>query len=196
MKKRAKTSSGCPFSRQTGIATLHDQTLLEVQDIEQLVTAGRKLNACPYYASRKAVSDAEVVVLPYNTLLHKPTREACGINLNKNSVVIVDEAHNLLDTIAHIHSAEVKAKDLEFAKRQISQYQARYKSRLSAKHLLNVKQVLFIITSLAKVLDKMVKPQLMSVAQLLNDAEIFNLNLSKLTSYMEQSKLAQKVGEK
>ena len=30
--------------------------------------------------------------------------------------------------------------------------------------------------------------------QLLNDAEIFNLNLPKLASYIEQSKLAQKVG--
>ena len=33
-----------------------------------------------------------------------------------------------------------------------------------------------------------------SVEQLLNDAEIFNLNLPKLASYIEQSKLAQKVG--
>ena len=74
VKKRAKTTAGCPFRKESAIATLYDQTLLEVQDIEQLVTAGRKLGACPYYASRKAVSDAEVVVLPYNTLLHKSTR--------------------------------------------------------------------------------------------------------------------------
>ena len=60
-----------------------------------------------YFASRKAIEDAQVVVIPYNTLLHSSTREACGINL-KNSVVIIDEAHNVLETIAHIHSAEVK----------------------------------------------------------------------------------------
>ena len=62
-----------------------------------------------YFASRKAIEDAQVVVIPYNTLLHSSTREACGINL-KNSVVIIDEAHNVLETIAHIHSAEVNWK--------------------------------------------------------------------------------------
>lgn len=43
------------------------------------------------------------MVLPYNTLLHKGTREACGITLQDN-IVVVDEAHNLLETIANIHS--------------------------------------------------------------------------------------------
>ena len=44
----------------------------------------------------------QIVVLPYNTLLHAATRRAIGLNL-KNSIVIVDEAHNLLDTITNIH---------------------------------------------------------------------------------------------
>ena len=69
--KKQKCASGCQFFKKEAIKTLQDQALLEVQDIEQLVTKGRKLNACPYYASRAAISDAQVVVLPYNTLLHK-----------------------------------------------------------------------------------------------------------------------------
>lgn len=39
-------------------------------------------------------------------LLHEPTRNAAGIKL-KDQVVIIDEAHNLIDTITCIHSAEV-----------------------------------------------------------------------------------------
>ena len=93
------------------------------------------------------------------------TREACGIKLDRNSVVIVDEAHNLLDTIAHIHSAEVRLADLQHANLQIARYQSRYSSRLSPKHLLNVKQVVFIITHLLKLAAKVAKPQLMSVGQ-------------------------------
>jgi chromosome transmission fidelity protein 1 len=41
-------------------------------------------------------------VLPYNTLLHAATRRVIGLNL-RNSIVIVDEAHNLLETITNIH---------------------------------------------------------------------------------------------
>ena len=83
------------------------QALLMVSDVEDLISTGQRLKGCPYYASRAGVDDAQIVVLPYNTLLHRPTREAVGINL-KGSVVIVDEAHNLLDTITHIHSVEVR----------------------------------------------------------------------------------------
>ena len=48
----------------------------------------------------------QIVVLPYNILLHKSTREACGIQLDGN-VVIIDEAHNLIDTISSVYSIEI-----------------------------------------------------------------------------------------
>ena len=48
----------------------------------------------------------QLVVLPYNTLLHKSTRDAVGIRL-KDSVVVIDEAHNLIDTINSLHSVEI-----------------------------------------------------------------------------------------
>ena len=49
---------------------------------------------------------SQLVVLPYNTLLHAPTREAVGVKLKEN-IVIIDEAHNLLDTIASVYSVQV-----------------------------------------------------------------------------------------
>lgn len=39
-------------------------------------------------------------------LLHAATRQAAGIRL-QGQVVVIDEAHNLIDTIMGIHSAEV-----------------------------------------------------------------------------------------
>ena len=227
--KKQKCSGGCQFFNKESIRTLQDQALLEVQDIEQLVAKGKKLNACPYYASRAAISDAQVVVLPYNTLLHKvmiglkfsiplnwhlnfpvddviirlkimlhfyhfkETREVCGINL-KNSIVIVDEAHNLLDTISQIHSATVSSDILDYAAQQVNQYFSRYKARLLPKNLLYIKQVKFILTKMKKMLESTQASKLMSTFEFINESDIFNLDIIKLVRYIEKSKLAQKVG--
>ena len=52
-----------------------------------------------------------------------------GLNL-KNSVVIIDEAHNLLDTISNIHSISISGSQLGLAYSQLNQYKERYSSRL------------------------------------------------------------------
>lgn len=52
------------------------------------------------------MSSSQVVVLPYQMLLHTATRQAAGIRL-QGQVVIIDEAHNLIDTITGIYSTEV-----------------------------------------------------------------------------------------
>ena len=48
----------------------------------------------------------KIVTLPYPLLLQKSAREALGLSL-KNHVVIIDEAHNLMDAIAGIHSQSI-----------------------------------------------------------------------------------------
>ena len=49
-KKGSQSSGSCEFFKSSAISNLRDQSLLEVQDIEQLVQKGRQMNACPYYA--------------------------------------------------------------------------------------------------------------------------------------------------
>lgn len=62
VKKQKSNSCTCPFFKQANVDNLRDFALSEVQDIEDLVQAGREVNACPYYASRKAAEDAEVLL--------------------------------------------------------------------------------------------------------------------------------------
>jgi chromosome transmission fidelity protein 1 len=64
---------------------------------------GERYKTCPYYASRRAIVDADLVLLPYQILFHRTTREASGIKL-EGSVVIIDEAHNIIDAIQNIYS--------------------------------------------------------------------------------------------
>lgn len=51
-------------------------------------------SACPYYVSRALSKHAEIVFCPYNYLLDPVIRDAMGIDLS-NSVVVLDEAHNV-----------------------------------------------------------------------------------------------------
>ena len=156
---------------------------------------------------RVAFFSFSCAVLPYNTLLHKPTRDAIGLRL-KGSVVIVDEAHNLLDTITHIHSAEVTGRQLCTAHTQLSQYMERYRPRLKPKNLMYVKQILFIMQRVMKLFgckvtegpEARVGPagvretqNLLSIVSFMTEADIFNQDLNKLVSYMTKSKIAQKL---
>lgn len=79
---------------------------LEPLDIEDLVRIGRNLGTCPYYGSRRMVPAADLVILPYQSLLSKSSRESLGLSL-KNSVIIIDEAHNLADTLISMYDAKI-----------------------------------------------------------------------------------------
>lgn len=200
--KKKKSSSGCPYHKHSALEKFADQILLQVQDIEQMVAAGRKHNSCPYYGGRFAIKDSQLVCLPYNTLLHKGTREASGINLHGN-VVIVDEAHNLLETIAGIHSVVLSHSQLAGAFAQLTQYQQRYEKRVSPRNLLYIKQILFFINALIKLLtgstsqakeSKALPTQtMMTVPNFLCDTLVDNLNIFKLIKYIEGSKIAHKL---
>ncbi|VDK73699.1 unnamed protein product [Anisakis simplex] len=79
---------------------------LKVPTVSKVIQSGKALLACPYFASRGAIALSQIVLLPYQVLLQKATREAWGVNL-KDNIVIIDEAHNLLQTIANCHSVEL-----------------------------------------------------------------------------------------
>lgn len=64
------------------------------------------LQVCPYYGSRRAVPAVDVVLAPYSSVLLPEARDSLGIQL-QGSVVVFDEAHNLLDAINGAHSTAV-----------------------------------------------------------------------------------------
>ncbi|CAF3347822.1 unnamed protein product [Rotaria socialis] len=149
--KRQKTACGCSFLQQDRVECLSNDILSDVQDIEDVVKLGRELNTCPYYATRAAIAAAHIVLLPYQTLMHKSTREACGIEMRDN-VVIIDEAHNLPDAICSMHSNEISGNQLIDSYGQLSRYHEKYKNRLTAKNLLAIKQLLDVQINLIKTL--------------------------------------------
>ncbi|XP_034380878.1 ATP-dependent DNA helicase DDX11 isoform X2 [Arvicanthis niloticus] len=203
-RRRQKIQTSCPFYNHEQMELLRDEILLEVKDMEQLVALGKEARACPYYGSRFAIPAAQLVVLPYPMLLHAATRQAAGIRL-QGQVVIIDEAHNLIDTITNIHSTEVNGSQLCQAHSQLLQYMERYGKRLKAKNLMYIKQILYLLEKFVVVLGGNVKqnpstqslPQTGSELKSINDflfqSQVDNINLFKVQRYLEKSMLSRKL---
>lgn len=203
-RKRRKIQTSCPFHNHEQMQLLRDEILLEVKDMEQLVALGKEARACPYYGSRFAIPAAQLVVLPYPMLLHAATRQAAGIKL-QGQVVIIDEAHNLIDTITSIYSTEVNGSQLCQAHSQLLQYMERYRKRLKAKNLMYIEQILYLLQKFVAVLGGNIKQnpstqsllqtgfELKSMNDFLFQSQIDNINLFKVQRYLEKSMISRKV---
>jgi chromosome transmission fidelity protein 1 len=106
--RRTKASSGCPMLRKHKLQKefRNETSQHGALDIEDLVRIGRSIGTCPYYGSRNMVPAADLVVLPYQSLLSKSSRESLGLNL-KNSIIVIDEAHNLADSLISMYDAKI-----------------------------------------------------------------------------------------
>uniref|UniRef100_A0A669F742 ATP-dependent DNA helicase DDX11 n=1 Tax=Oreochromis niloticus TaxID=8128 RepID=A0A669F742_ORENI len=210
-RKRGPAKSVCPYNKASALQQMRDVVLGAVHDIEQLLKLGRETHSCPYYATRLAIPPAQLVVLPYQMVLHEATRRAAGVQL-KGQVLIIDEAHNLSDTLSCIHSAELSGAQLCRAHSQLIQYADRYKSRLKAKNLMYIKQILFVIEGLVRVLGGefihikaqicnysfffvLLGTEMLTINNFLFKAQIDNINLFKvLQRYFEKSMISRKLG--
>uniref|UniRef100_A0A7N6AYL9 Helicase ATP-binding domain-containing protein n=1 Tax=Anabas testudineus TaxID=64144 RepID=A0A7N6AYL9_ANATE len=199
-RKRGPAKTVCPYNKTSALQQMRDVVLGTVHDIEQLLKLGRETHSCPYYATRLSIPPAQLVVLPYQMVLHEATRKAAGVQL-KGQVVIIDEAHNLSDTLSCIHSAELNGAQLCRAHSQLTQYADRYKSRLKAKNLMYIKQILFVVEGLVQVLGgKWVWTtptgiEMLTINNFHFKAHIDNINLFKvLQKYFEKSMISRKLG--
>jgi chromosome transmission fidelity protein 1 len=137
---------------QTLVNDFRDHALATIRDIEDMGSLGKEVGICPYYASRSAIKPAEIVTLPYPLLLQTSAREALGIDL-KGHVVIIDEAHNLMEAIASIHGVEVSLRQLKLARAQLGGYLQKFRNRLKGKNRVYVAQVARVIDSLVGYLE-------------------------------------------
>lgn len=53
---------------------------------------------CPFFLSRSILPDADIIFVPYNYLIDPLSRRSIGISI-ENSILIFDEAHNVVRTL-------------------------------------------------------------------------------------------------
>ncbi|CAI5458628.1 unnamed protein product [Closterium sp. Yama58-4] len=190
------------------------------------------LETCPYYAARAAARAADVVVLPYQSLLHKGAREALlgpgekaptasnragtvgtaglvgsagavalsssssgGSGVLSNSVVVVDEAHNLTDALAGMHSCTLSARQVHLVQAQLAGYLGRFRHKLGPGNRRYVLQLQVVARGIAAVIAGAKQPRMQGIDEFLFSLAVDNINLFKLHHYVQASNIAHKVSK-
>ncbi|KAJ6557257.1 helicase C-terminal domain-containing protein [Mycena vulgaris] len=192
-----------PIGEDTRMLDFRDQILASPKDIEDLASVGRLAHTCPYFGSRRAIPQAELITLPYNLLLQKTAREALGIDLT-DQIVIIDEAHNLIPTLLSLSTTRLPFSTLTTSFQQVCIYVSKFRAKLSAGNMLHLKRLVLFMDALKKYVaewkeqngkaDKS-KVEVMTVAQLLErlGRNISGVNLLEIEGYLKSSKIARKI---
>ncbi|CAI0423041.1 unnamed protein product [Linum tenue] len=218
--RRSKASSGCPMLRKQSLQKEFREEVSQqgALDIEDLVQLGKSLGTCPYYGSRSMIPAADLVVLPYQSLLSKSSRESLGLNLKKN-IVIIDEAHNLADSLINMYDAKVTSFQLDLLYSHIEKYFTRFQNLLGPGNRRYIQTLMVLTRAFLRSLcgdlgsadihgcqvekDAVDSDNIFQTSVAINEflfsLNIDNINLVKLLRYVKESNLIHKVsgyGEK
>eukprot|EP01041_Mallomonas_annulata_P006326 gene6326-12801_t len=152
IRKSAVASGPCPYHNSHLEEQFVDNALSKILDIEELFHMGKVTQTCPYYSTRRAVKYAQVVCMPYNMLLQEDMRRASGVHL-KGHVVVFDEAHNLIEAVTQIHSAEISLNIIRLAYRICRAYLDRFRSQLNGRNFFYVSVLANVLKSLQRTLE-------------------------------------------
>ncbi|KAL4285899.1 hypothetical protein AHAS_Ahas19G0032300 [Arachis hypogaea] len=218
--RRTKASSGCPMLRKHKLQHEFRNEVSErgALDIEDLANLGKTLGTCPYYGSRSMVVRADLVVLPYQSLLSKSSREALGLNL-KSNIVIIDEAHNLADSLISMYDSKITLSQLENVHCHVERYFVRFRSLLGSANRRYIQTLMVLTQAFLRVLlnekngnlmdsyhdieqtseESRTSDFTMAINDFIFELNIDNINLIKLLKYIKESNIMHKVnsyGEK
>lgn len=197
-----KNGINCEFlcnSRQETIQRqFNEYSHTKIHDVQDLKLLGEHLKICPYYSVRDNLKLSEVISMPYQMLLDESTRETLKVKV-KDSIIIVDEAHNLLDTINALNSASLSLPDLKRLNDSLKIYLNKFVRRLNSGNRINLMKMIKICKILTGFVEKSVVEKKVKQGSEISINEIFvnntgdMFNIHKLNTYLKKSKIAFKI---
>lgn len=119
LQKKKRPHEKCKYhenvSKNLNDPELQDNSILDIEDLGRI---GTRLNCCPFYVSKEKIKNADIVFMPYNYLLDPMIRYATQIDL-KNSIVILDEAHNVEKMCKDSAGTIITTSKIDIAKRDL-----------------------------------------------------------------------------
>jgi len=90
-----------------------------VYDLEELKKWGKGKNWCPYYLTRQAINHATVLVFNYQYMLDPKVAKMVSKELESESIIVFDEAHNIDSVCIEALSVTVNDRNLDQATRSL-----------------------------------------------------------------------------
>ena len=110
--KKLRIKKECKYYFQS--EKMAGSTNYDLIDIEELCTNAVKYEFCPFYLQRNKLIKAEIVFLPYNYIFDQRFRTALKIDLKEsNAVLLIDEAHNIVNSLEDAKTFELSYKILD-----------------------------------------------------------------------------------
>lgn len=200
-----KTDKRCEFMPRVNnpesdqlVQRFADYAFTAIKDIEELHDLGADLKVCPYYASRRNIENSEIIALPYQMLLQQATRKSLGLSI-KDSIVIIDEAHNLLDVISSINSVSISRKQLSSVIASLKVYYNKFTKRLNSGnriHLMKLMKLCLLVESYIKTCEsqnKCIPGSDVLIDELFQGSTGDLLNIHRIEKYLDKSKIAYKI---
>lgn len=199
-------SGPCVYHNRVKEESFVHHALGRVRDIEELVSLGKAVHSCPYYSTRRAIKHAQVVCMPYSMLLHQELRESMKIKLT-DRVIIFDEAHNVIDTINQLYSAEASIHHINLCLTSLKLYLDRFQNVLHGKNLYYINLLLSSAQRLYGYLNSQSRVKLGQMESNKGDEKLLytinnflfssgldNVNFVKLSQYITKTNLINRIG--
>mmetsp|Transcript_8985 Transcript_8985/g.22241 ORF Transcript_8985/g.22241 Transcript_8985/m.22241 type:complete len:815 (-) Transcript_8985:62-2506(-) len=90
-----------------------------VYDLEELKAWGKARGWCPYYLARQAINHANVLVFNYQYMLDPKVAKMVSKELEAESIVVFDEAHNIDSVCIEALSVKINERGLDQATRSL-----------------------------------------------------------------------------
>ncbi|XP_065183619.1 general transcription and DNA repair factor IIH helicase subunit XPD-like [Sycon ciliatum] len=95
-----------------------------IYSLEDLRVLGRKRRHCPYFMARYAITHANIIVYSYHYLLDPKIADMVSKELQRQSVVVFDEAHNIDNVCIESMSVNISRRTLDRTHTSIDNLQA------------------------------------------------------------------------
>lgn len=173
-----------------------DLSLAKIRDIEDLNQLGTELNICPYYSVRKGIDMTEIISLPYQMIFQDTTRKILNLDI-KDSIIIIDEAHNIIDVITSIYSIKVTLDQLNKVIKSLKVYLNKFLKRLNSGNRINLMKLIKICQILLKFLNNnqgsVKSGDEIQIQDIFKDSTGDLVNIHKLDEFLTKSKIAYKI---